>query len=248
MSALPTRRICAVEQRWRLIGEQGYPAMLDGEYRQEVEYLRKDGSRFWGLLNGTCIDPSQAVKDYLFAIADITDQKATEAALGKAKEAVDAANQAKSAFLATMSHEIRTPMNAILGLLELVGLTRLDTEQEKMVGVIRDAADSLLRIINDILDVSRIEAGQMQIQPEPASLAEVIRAVVNSWRWGPLGTAPGANSFRKLSGNWRMSPAGRPSTSDAGSAIIASAARLKLRRRPSMSQVASPLVRLSMTC
>ena len=177
MSALPTQRVCAVEQQWRLIGEQGYPAMLDGEYRQEVEYMRKDGSRFWGLLNGTCIDPSQVVKDYLFAIADITDQKATEAALGKAREAADAANQAKSAFLATMSHEIRTPMNAILGLLELVGLTRLDTEQEKMVGVIRDAADSLLRIINDILDVSKIEAGQMQIQPEPASLAEVIRAV-----------------------------------------------------------------------
>ena len=109
---------------------------------------------------------------------DVTAQREIEAKLSEAKVAADQANRAKSVFLATMSHEIRTPMNAILGLVELLGLTKLDAEQGKMLGVVRDAADSLLQIINDILDVSRIEAGQMAIHAQPASLAAVIEAVV----------------------------------------------------------------------
>lgn len=109
---------------------------------------------------------------------DVTAQREIEAKLSEARVAADQANRAKSVFLATMSHEIRTPMNAILGLVELLGLTKLDVEQGKMLGVVRDAADSLLQIINDILDVSKIEAGQMQIHAQPASLVEVIESVV----------------------------------------------------------------------
>ena len=96
------------------------------------------------------------------------------AELAAATEAAHTANRAKSVFLATMSHEIRTPMNGVLGMLELLALTRLDAEQRGAVGVVRESGRSLLRIIDDILDFSKIEAGRLEIRPEVASIAQVI--------------------------------------------------------------------------
>ena len=97
--------------------------------------------------------------------------------LTRAREMADSANRAKSAFLATMSHEIRTPMNAILGSLELMSYTPLDHEQTRTLQVVRDAADSLLSIINDILDLSKIEAGKFEIRSEPTSVTEIVQQV-----------------------------------------------------------------------
>ncbi len=96
------------------------------------------------------------------------------AELAAATEAADRANRAKSVFLATMSHEIRTPMNGVLGMLELLALTRLDAEQRGAVGVVRESGRSLLRIIDDILDFSKIEAGRLEIRPEVASISQVL--------------------------------------------------------------------------
>jgi PAS domain S-box-containing protein len=111
---------------------------------------------------------------------DITAQREFEAKLNEAKLAADSANRAKSAFLAVTSHEIRTPMNAIMGMLELLDLSKLDPEQGKMVAIANDAANTLLGIINDILDVSKIEAGQMALLPEPTSLAKAIGSVIGT--------------------------------------------------------------------
>ncbi|MGF6742264.1 ATP-binding protein [Paraburkholderia atlantica] len=117
-------------------------------------------------------------KDVLLcSFSDVTTLKNTERKLDEARAAADAANQAKSAFLAMMSHEIRTPLNAILGNLELLGRSPLSPLQEERVGVVTSSSTALLGIINDILDFSKVESGQMTLESISFDLAQLIREV-----------------------------------------------------------------------
>jgi len=126
----------------------------------------------------------------LFAtLHDLTEQKRTEEALRrseieqrKAREQAEAANQAKSAFLATTSHEIRTPMNGVLGMLQLLEDTGLSGQQQRYVDMAQQSAMSLLGIIDDILDLSKVEAGRLELESLPFEPTQTLTDVVGLFR------------------------------------------------------------------
>jgi signal transduction histidine kinase/CheY-like chemotaxis protein/GAF domain-containing protein len=116
----------------------------------------------------------------MLVVVDITKQKDSERQALRARKDAEDANLAKSQFLAAMSHEIRTPMNGVLGMLELLKSTRLDAEQSEMVSVVRESANSLLKIIDDILDFSKIEAGKIEIEEVELSPLQVGEGVAET--------------------------------------------------------------------
>jgi PAS domain S-box-containing protein len=145
------------------------------EYLVEHRIRTPDGQWKWILSRGKVTQRDAAGRALRMSGTnmDITGRKAMETALESARDAADAANRAKSAFLATMSHEIRTPMNGVLGMMELLEMTPLTSEQQETARMAHDSAAALLRLIDDILDFSKIEAGQLEIRRESVSIAKV---------------------------------------------------------------------------
>ena len=90
------------------------------------------------------------------------------------------ANKAKDSFLATMSHEIRTPLAGLMGMMELLDISELDTRQHELLNTARESANNLLRIVNDILDWSKIEAGKLQLAPSPSSISTLLKAIMSN--------------------------------------------------------------------
>jgi PAS domain S-box-containing protein len=113
------------------------------------------------------------------ALQDITERKQVQRELESARQAADLANRAKTAFLTNMSHEIRTPLNAISGFVELLGHTASPEDQAKMLSATRESINALSGIIDDVLDLSKIEAGKFEIRPEPMSLKKVIDSTLS---------------------------------------------------------------------
>ncbi|WP_022663146.1 transporter substrate-binding domain-containing protein [Paucidesulfovibrio longus] len=115
----------------------------------------------------------------LFILRDITAQREAQERLIQARQAAENADRAKSEFLASMSHEIRTPMNAILGMAEVLSETDLSEEQRGYVELFRNAGESLLSLINDILDLSKVEAGQVDLEHIPFDLRELVEKLAH---------------------------------------------------------------------
>jgi len=144
-------------------------------FSDEYRFRLPDGSYCWVEDRKNVIyDKDGSAIELVGTWLDITDRKAAELALIEAKEEAQSANRSKSAFLATMSHEIRTPMNGVLGMAELLERTEMGSDQSRMVSSIINSGNSLLRIIDDILDYSKIEAGKLDLNPEEMNLLDTI--------------------------------------------------------------------------
>ena len=153
---------------------------VEGRESREWTFVRKDGSQFAGLLltTPTCA-ANGTTTGYLCIVQDITLRQTMEREMKRARELAEEASRMKSDFLANMSHEIRTPMNGIIGMTHLVLNTEMTLRQRDYVKKIQLSGQHLLRIINDILDISKIEAGKLTIEHTDFELEAALASVVN---------------------------------------------------------------------
>jgi PAS domain S-box-containing protein len=144
----------------------------------ELTACARDGKKTVVSYNATTFyDRARKLQGVFAAARDVTGRKLVEAELKQAKAAAESASRTKSDFLASMSHEIRTPMNAIMGVADLLAKTTLAPEQDKYVQIIRRAGDNLLNLINDILDLSKVEASQLELERTGFSLNDLLEKV-----------------------------------------------------------------------
>jgi|GEM_PF-1921566 len=162
--------------------ESGVPGKLlataaeTGRAAFEGWRVRRDGSRFWADVTLSKL-PDNA--GFVEIARDNTPRKKEEEAILAARDAAEASNQAKTDFIANMSHELRTPMNAIIGMSSLLLGERLPEETRDCVTTINASADALLQIIDDILDISKIDAGRLELHPQPFDLCSCIEGVID---------------------------------------------------------------------
>ncbi len=153
----------------------------EGNATFETTYIKKDGTLLPVEVNALRLTIDG--KELYMAIArDITETKRIIQELEAAKDQACAASRTKSEFLAHMSHEVRTPMNGVLGMLQLLKMTDLDDEQLDYVTTAMESGKSLLTIINDILDYSKIEAGKLQMTPEAFRVRDMVKTLVASFK------------------------------------------------------------------
>ncbi|MDR0809583.1 MAG: response regulator [Gemmobacter sp.] len=147
--------------------------------RLELLNRTKEGRRVWmDISMNPVFDGLGRPELFISLERDVTEARAHATELAAARAAAETAAQAKSQFLATMSHEIRTPLNGVIGVAELLGDTRLGSQQRQYVDTIIESGQALLTIINDVLDLSKLQAGKADLLAEPLSVPEVIAGAV----------------------------------------------------------------------
>jgi signal transduction histidine kinase/CheY-like chemotaxis protein len=152
------------------------PSLLDGTGYIEYRVQRADGEWEWIQSRETILSRNKngEAEHLLVTLTVITERKQNEETLRQAKEQAEAATRAKSEFLANMSHEIRTPMNGVIGMTSLLTTTNLDPEQRSLVDTIRRSSDTLLIILNDILDLSKAESGKLGLDQQAVNIRSLV--------------------------------------------------------------------------
>jgi PAS domain S-box-containing protein len=171
---------------WNVVHPQDRPAaqalwdqhIKDGTpFRTQYRVTRPDGPHRWVEGVSEAIrGPDGRIDRIIGAMRDIDREKRNEIDLVKARDAAEAANRAKSAFLATMSHEIRTPLNGVLGMAQAMAADKLTRVQRERLDVVRQSGEGLLAILNDVLDLSKIEAGKLDLEDAEFSIGEVAKS------------------------------------------------------------------------
>ena len=175
------RRVFPQEEMWHLLQHLIRRAIINGQaFSEEVKLTTQQGRELWIQLTGHPVLDKQRCTHIFGSLQDIDDRKRAAEALIRARDEAEQAARSKSEFLATMSHEIRTPMNGVLGMLNLLANSDLDFEQERRVSIARSSAHSLLSLIDDVLDFSRIDAGKMTLEDSSFAIREVIEEVCES--------------------------------------------------------------------
>jgi signal transduction histidine kinase len=160
-------------------GTEAYPVLASGAtYAKELQMRRRDGTLFFARFTGKAINPSCPAAGSIWILSDESDSNQLKSEMQVARVIAEAANRAKSEFLANMSHEIRTPMNGVIGMAQLLEFTDLSQEQREYVNALKLSGKNLLSLINDILDLSKIEAGKIKIQMEEFSLRHCINDMI----------------------------------------------------------------------
>jgi PAS domain S-box-containing protein len=149
-----------------------------GEFNTEQAFRSKNGSTVWCRMYAKTVDRFDLSKGVIWAWDDVTENRKAQEDLLRTREDAEAANRAKSEFLAAMSHEIRTPMNAIVGMTEITLQTDLTEDQRDYLKTVQDSAQHLLSIINDILDLSKIEARKLELDHVDFDLPFHVRTTI----------------------------------------------------------------------
>lgn len=170
-----------------------------GSWTGEIIAQRKNKNLFTCITTiNRVLDSEGVVTNYVAHVQDITQRKEAEKELKEQKNKAEAANKSKSEFLAMMSHEIRTPLSGVMGLLELLSRTSIDTKQKEYIDTAKESAEALLTVINDILDFSKVEADMMELESsvfEPVALMKSVSLLM-----GPRAQAKGLEFVTESTG------------------------------------------------
>ncbi|MBF2709055.1 PAS domain S-box protein [Flavobacterium soyangense] len=187
----------AFDPLWKFINEDNSPLLIDQYPVNQIIKTKLPLKNFtigikrpkkkkivWVNINGfPMLDNNKDISEIVISFIDITERKQMEIEIKKAKVLAETANKAKTDFLANMSHEIRTPLNGIIGFTHLLMKSNLENNQLEYMSTINESATSLLHIVNDVLDFSKIESGKLELNIDELNLLDLINQVIHLFKY-----------------------------------------------------------------